>query len=119
MNTLNTDVLQELQSFMEPDEFRAFLQTACDKLAQQAPVLRQQVTEKNWEDARRIAHRLKGTVGSLGCDSLYAELHSLEEGLRQIPRVLPTAQTMNAIIVVTQTTLVALKQQCALRPAAD
>lgn len=110
MNTLNMDVLQELQSFMEPDEYSAFLQTACDKLTQQAPLLHREVTDKNWEAARRIAHRLKGTMGSLGCDSLYAALHSLEEGLRQSPRLFPTEAAMGALSVTIQSTRVALQR---------
>lgn len=119
MNTLSLHVLHELKSFMEPDEYREFLQTACDTLTQQALALEQQVTVQSWEEARRIAHRLKGTLGSLGCDRLHAVLHALEEGLRQTPPVLPTTETMASMAMQARATLSALKQQFELQPSAE
>lgn len=114
MQTLNEPVLAELRSFMAPDEFMAWLEAAQQKLVAQAPVLLQSLDDQAWEEARRLAHRLKGTLGSLGCDRLYAALNTLEEGLRQTPPLTPQAQEMaelNAILLATE---LALTQQCAL-----
>lgn len=117
MYTLNASVLGELQSFMDADEFIEFIDTAHQKLQQQTPVLHECIVEKNWDEARRLAHRLKGMLGSLGCDKLAAALNSLEEGLRQNPPLLPQVQTMAELVFTIQETLSTLKQQLELAKA--
>ena len=120
MDTLNTSVLGELQSFMDADEFMEFIDSAHQKLQQQAPVLLACIAEQHWDEARRLAHRLKGMLGSLGCDSLYVALHSLEEGLRQTPPRTPQAQEMAQLDATLQAAQQALKRQCVLvRSAAE
>jgi HPt (histidine-containing phosphotransfer) domain-containing protein len=114
METLNAAVLGELQSFMDADEFVAFIQRALQKLQQQAPVLLACIADQHWDEARHLAHRLKGTLGSLGCERLAAALNSLEEGLRQKPPCLPQAQTMAGLEFTIQETLSALQQRCGL-----
>lgn len=118
MQTLNEPVLAELQSFMAPDEFMEWMEAAQQKLLEQAPVLLQRLADQQWDEARRLAHRLKGTLGSLGCDKLFSALHSLEEGLRQTPPLLPQAQDMAELDLTIQATLQALQQAYALEPAA-
>jgi HPt (histidine-containing phosphotransfer) domain-containing protein len=118
METLNASVLGDLKTFMNTDEFIEFMDEAHQKLHQQAPALLGCIAEKNWGEARRLAHRLKGTLGSLGCDKLFAALHSLEEGLRQTPPLLPQAQDMAELDLIIQSTLQALQQAYALEPAA-
>ncbi len=119
MDTLNASVLGELQSFMDADEFMEFIDTAHQKLQQQAPVLHECIVEKNWDEARRLAHRLKGMLGSLGCDKLAAALNSLEEGLRQNPPLLPQVQTMAELAFTIQETLSTLKQQIGFAEASS
>jgi HPt (histidine-containing phosphotransfer) domain-containing protein len=118
MQTLNEPVLAELQSFMAPDEFMEWMEAAQQKLLEQAPVLLQRLADQQWEEARRLAHRLKGTLGSMGCDRLYAALNTLEEGLRQTPPVTPQAQAMAELNAILQATERALTQQCALARSA-
>ena len=118
METLNASVLGELKTFMNTDEFIEFMDEAHQKLHQQAPALLGCIAEKNCDEARRLAHRLKGTLGSLGCDKLFAALHSLEEGLRQTPPLLPQAQAMAELDLTIQATLQALQKAYALEPAA-
>lgn len=118
MQTLNEPVLAELQSFMEKHEFMALMEAALQKLLEQAPVLLQSLADQQWDEARRLAHRLKGTLGSLGCDTLYAALHTLEEGLRCTPPLTPQAQAMAELTVTLQATELALSQHCALARSA-
>ena len=118
MHPLNEPVLAELQSFMEKHEFMALMEAAQQKLLEQAPVLLQSLAYQQWDEARRLAHRLKGTLGNLGCDTLYAALHSLEEGLRCTPPVTPQAQAMAELTVTLQATELALRQHCALAQSA-
>ena len=118
MQTLNEPVLAELRTFMAPDEFMAWLEAAQQKLVAQAPVLLQSLDDQAWEEARRLAHRLKGTLGSLGCDTLYAALHTLEQGLRSTPPRTPQAQEMAELSVTLQATELALRQHCALAQSA-
>ncbi len=114
METLNAAVLGELQSFMNADEFIEFMDEAHRKLHQQAPVLLTCIADQHWDEARRLAHRLKGMLGSLGCEKLAAALNSLEEGLRHKPPCLPQAQTMAGLEFTIQETLSALQQRCGL-----
>lgn len=119
MDTLNASVLGELQSFMDADEFMEFIDSAHQKLQQQAPVLLAFIDEQHWDEARRLAHRLKGMLGSLGCDKLAAALNSLEEGLRQNPPLLPQVQAMAELAFTIQETLSTLKQQIGFAEASS
>ena len=119
METLNAAVLSELQSFMDVDEFMAFIDTAHQKLQQQAPVLLACIAEQHWDEARRLAHRLKGTLGSLGCDKLAAALSSLEEGLRLNPPLQPQIQTMAELEFTLQEALSALKLRLGVSAASS
>lgn len=118
MQTLNESVLAELRSFMASDEFMEWMEAAQQKLLAQAPVLLQSLADQQWEEARRLAHRLKGTLGSLGCDRLYAALNTLEEGLRQTPVLTPQAQALAELNAILQATELALTQQCTLARSA-
>ncbi len=111
METLNAAVLSELQSFMDEDEFPEFMRTAHQKLQHQGPLLLAYLTDHRSDEARRLAHRLKGTMGSLGCDKLYSALHALELGLRQTPPVLPQAKRIEELSLTLQETLQALSQR--------
>lgn len=119
METLNAAVLGELQSFMNADEFIEFMDEAHRKLHQQAPVLLTCIADQHWDEARRLAHRLKGMLGSLGCEKLAAALNSLEEGLRQNPPLLPQVQTMAELAFTIQETLSTLKHQIGFAEASS
>jgi HPt (histidine-containing phosphotransfer) domain-containing protein len=111
METLNAAVLSELQSFMDEDEFPEFMRTAHQKLQQHGLPLFQCMAVQNWSEVRRMAHSLKGTLGSVGCDKLYSALHALELGLRQTPPVLPQAKRIEELSLTLQETLQALSQR--------
>jgi HPt (histidine-containing phosphotransfer) domain-containing protein len=112
METLNAAVLSELQSFMDEDEFVAFMESAKHKLQHQGPLLLAYLTDHRSDEARRLAHRLKGTMGSLGCDRLAATLNIFEQELRQSPPLRPQAQCMAELELTIQATLSALQQRC-------
>lgn len=109
MATLNFTVLQELREFMDEDEFREFMQEALDQLEQQGALLMTEMSRANWAAAQRLAHRLKGTMGSLGCENLHDVLQVLEAGFRETPPAAPTPVAWDALEAAQQSTLTALK----------
>jgi HPt (histidine-containing phosphotransfer) domain-containing protein len=110
MNLLNTHAMNELQELMEPNEFMEFIHSAELKIQHQMPDLLEMIASQQWENARRLAHQLKGTLGSLGCERLYASLHHLEEALRQAPSSQPQAHLVTEVVSVAKATQHALQQ---------
>ncbi len=111
MATLNFTVLQELKEFMDDDEFREFIQEAHDQLEQQGALLMTEMSRANWAAAQRLAHRLKGTMGSLGCENLHDVLQVLEAGFRETPAAAPTPVAWDALEAAHRSALAALKKQ--------
>lgn len=111
MVTLNLSVLQELKEFMDEEEFREFIQDAHDQLKQQGEQLLLQMARANWASAQHLAHRLKGTMGSLGCEDLHVVLQILEAGFRETPAAAPTPAAWDALEAAQHAALVALRAQ--------
>ena len=110
MNLLNVHAISELKEFMEPDEFIEFIEFAILKIHQQTPQLLEWIASQQQENARRLAHQMKGSLGSLGCERLYATLHWLEEALRQTPASQPDPHLVKELVSVAEATRNALQQ---------
>ena len=76
----NFTVLQELREFKDEEKFREFMQEAHVQLKQNGALLMTEMSRANWAAAQRLAHRLKGTMGSLGCENLHDVLQSRLSG---------------------------------------
>ena len=63
-----------------------------------------------WETAARLAHRLKGGLGSIGCDALYARLAELEKNLKAAPPLPPAEPAIGDLDYLLGATLAALQQ---------
>lgn len=89
MAYLNPDTLAAFSDFMSPDELRDFLTRVRQEWRSAWPRLQDRLLAEDWEAVRQDAHRLKSTMGSVGCDVLYGVLNDLENALRAEPRLLP------------------------------
>lgn len=89
MTFLNPDTLAAFSDFMSPDELRDFLTRVQQEWRTAWPRLQDRLLAEDWEAVRQEAHRLKSTLGSVGCDTLYSVLNDLENALRAEPRLLP------------------------------
>ena len=94
MDLLNPETVESFQELMEPDELQDFLQRAHQELLRTHGLLQQHFADSEWGALRAAAHRLKGSLGSIGCDALFAELERLEMQLMETPPRLPTAANM-------------------------
>lgn len=90
MTLLNPDTLATFSDFMSPDELRDFLTRVREEWRSAWPRLQERILAQDWEAVRKESHRLKSTVGSVGCDALYAALNDLENALRAEPPQLPS-----------------------------
>lgn len=106
----NFTVLQELREFKDEEKFREFMQEAHVQLKQNGALLMTEMSRANWAAAQRLAHRLKGTMGSLGCENLHDVLQVLEAGFRETPPAAPTPVAWDALEAAQQSTLTALKE---------
>lgn len=109
----NFTVLQELREFKDEEKFREFMQEAHVQLKQQGALLMTELSRANWAAAQRLAHRLKGTMGSLGCENLHDVLQSRLSG--DTPPAVPTPVAWDALEAAQQSTLVALKELLSLK----
>lgn len=91
MLTLNPETLASLAEFMSPAELRDFLGRVHAEWRASWPVLQAQLHAQEWLAAQKQAHRLKGALGSVGCEALYDALNDLENALREMPPRAPSA----------------------------
>lgn len=88
---LNAETLAGLQEFMPAPELSDFLGRVTDELEQSWQRLEGLAGAGDWPAVQKEAHRIKGVVGSVGCDALYQAFHGLESQLRAQPDQAPAA----------------------------
>jgi len=115
MTLLNADTIATFRELMDEDELRDFLQQAAQLLDGGRHALLAALRESQWETAARLAHRLKGGLGSVGCDALYERLAELEKNLKNAPPLPPDASAVDDLAALLGATLTALQQ--ATRPS--
>ena len=116
MTLLNLATLRELEDLLPADSLVDFLEQARQDMVDSVPVMQQQFAAGDWQALKQMAHRLKGTLGSLGCDAVFASLSSLEADLRAEPPRLPGATTLEDLAMVIDATSRRLADRVAGRP---
>ncbi len=116
MTLLNLATLQELEDLLPADSLLDFLEQARQDMVDSVPVMQQHFAAGDWQAMQQMAHRLKGTLGSLGCDAVFASLSSLEADLRAEPARLPDAAILQDLAAVVAATSGRLADRVAGRP---
>lgn len=94
MELLNPDTIESFQELMEPQELKDFLGRAHQELLRSHTLMQKYFADGEWPALRSVAHRLKGSLGSIGCDALYTQLEQIEVRLMQEPPEPPTEAGM-------------------------
>jgi HPt (histidine-containing phosphotransfer) domain-containing protein len=103
---LNSDVQDELIEMMGEVEFQELLIEAAQKFAERSEALRSYLDAADWTLARSMAHKIKGSMGTLGYQALFQSLDSFEMQLLSVPVQLPTRMELEQIKnVIAQTKL--------------
>lgn len=96
---------------MGEDEFRDLLQEALVQFEDRAEELLRAFDAEAWELARSLAHKIKGSMGTLGYDALFSSLDALEQQLLATPIVLPTKHAIEEIKSIIEKTKKALQER--------
>ena len=97
MDLLNAATLETFQELMEPQELQDFLERARQELLRSHTLMQQHFAACEWPALRAVAHRLKGSLGSIGCDALFATLEQIELALLATPPEPPSAERMRQL----------------------
>lgn len=108
MEIVNQATQDELLDLMGPEEFQELLQEAAQEFAASTSKLLPLLDAADWAPARALAHKVKGSMGSLGYDALFATLDALEKRLLAQPVDAPDAADVARIRQVIDDTRAAL-----------
>lgn len=109
LELLNIETVKSFQEFLDPGELKDFFKRAAIELSASQHLMQINYVANDWGSLQALAHRLKGSLGSLGCDQLFAALEQIEDQLRMIPIKLPTNNQMTELQIIITATLFSLK----------
>lgn len=104
MEIVNIETLNNLREFMSPDEVSDLLQKVLVEINRSSALLGVHFEAKDWPALRAVAHRLKGSLGSVGCDAIYSGLDKLELNLMSQPIAEPTQFQFRELMSLLDTT---------------
>lgn len=104
MDLINNDTVETFREILDPDEFKDFFLRAQQELERSHQQMQAHFAAQDWARLKAVAHRLKGSLGSVGCDALFWKLDEIEEQLRQEPVQAPGLTQMQAISEIAQAT---------------
>jgi HPt (histidine-containing phosphotransfer) domain-containing protein len=110
MDMINSDTLETFRDILDPEEFKDFFQRASQELDRSHSLMQAHFAAQEWDALRSVAHRLKGSLGSVGCDVLFSKLEKLEMQLRNEPLQVPLPNQMQIISETAQKTLLQLEK---------
>lgn len=105
---VNSHTQNDLIELMGADEFQDLLVEAAIQFKERAAALTMALSQQKWTDVRGLAHKIKGSMGSLGYDALFQVLDGLEAGLLKEPVQLPTAEGIDEVHEALEKTRLAL-----------
>jgi HPt (histidine-containing phosphotransfer) domain-containing protein len=111
MDILNEETLKSFKEIMDVQQYQQLIQFACNELAKGQSMMTTHLSQSEWDEVRFLAHKLKGSMGSLGCDRLFNLLNVLEKQLKEQPAKLPNQTQIDEVLQTLDTTLRALTAQ--------
>lgn len=94
---VNQQTQNDLIELMGDDDFQELLQEAAVQFKERVQGLQSAIVTKDWEAVRGMAHKIKGSMGSLGYDALFLSLDGLERKLLERPNEAPSAEDLAQI----------------------
>jgi HPt (histidine-containing phosphotransfer) domain-containing protein len=110
MDLINPETLETFQDLLDVHEFKDFFLRAQKELERSIHQIHALFEANEWAGLKGSAHRLKGSLGSVGCDALFLKLDQLEEQLRAEPMQIPNLVQIQELIKVAQETHLRLGQ---------
>jgi len=104
MDLINLETLETFRDILDPVEFKDFFLRAQQELTRSLQQMETLFEAQDWAGLKAVAHRLKGSLGSVGCDALFSKLDELEEQLRKEPVQMPEWVQMHALFKIAQDT---------------
>ncbi len=95
MTVINFEILGVFQELMGLEEFKDFLHMAQQELSRSRGRMSAHFAAEEWDSFRMAVHRLKGALGTAGCDTLFTFLDQLEYRMLLEPLFVPTHETMS------------------------
>jgi HPt (histidine-containing phosphotransfer) domain-containing protein len=111
MDILNEETLKSFKEIMDAQQYQQLIQFACNELAKGQSLMTNHFNQSEWDEIRFLAHKLKGSMGSLGCDQLFNLLNVLEKQLKEQPAKLPDQTQIDEVLQTLDTTLRTLTMQ--------
>lgn len=108
ISIVNHQSQAELIEMMGEDDWQELLLEAATQFAERVQVLNEAIAKEDWANVRSMAHKIKGSMGSLGYDAVFNALDTLEAQLLSQPQQLPSADFLLKIRNVLNETSLAL-----------
>lgn len=110
MELMNPNTLATFRELMEPDELREFLERVQQEMLRAHAQMQAAHAAEDWHALQKLAHRLKGSLGSVGCDALFTALNQLDTQLQASPIRPPAPAQMAGLSAVVASTAQRLLQ---------
>jgi len=95
--TVNQTTQNDLIELMGQEDFKELLVEAAVQFKERTQALEFAIGQEDWEAVRSLAHKIKGSMGSLGYDALFQVLDSVERKLLEAPNHPPSVEDLNQV----------------------
>lgn len=107
ISIVNQQIQAELIEMMGEDDWQELLLEAATQFVVRTKALNDAIASEDWGSVRSMAHKIKGSMGSLGYDAVFNALDVLEAQLLSQPPQMPSVDDLQKIRnVLTETALV-------------
>lgn len=111
MKILNPDVLKAFRDIMDVSQYKALFSLASAELGKNSFLLKAQLLNLEWKKVEFMLHKMKGSMGSLGCDLLFHKMNILEKQLNSLQITVPNEDQIGTLIETLDLTLQALRAE--------
>ena len=111
MKILNPDVLKAFRDIMDVSQYKALFSLASAELGKNSFLLKAQLLNLEWKKVEFMLHKMKGSMGSLGCDLLFHKMNILEKQLNRLQITVPNEDQIGTLLETLDLTLQALRAE--------
>jgi len=111
LKILNPDVLKAFRDIMDVSQYKALFSLASAELGKNSFLLKAQLLNLEWKKVEFMLHKMKGSMGSLGCDLLFHKMNILEKQLNSLQITVPNEDQIGTLLETLDLTLQALRAE--------